>query len=48
MFPWDKVRDTHQIQLIIANIMNPLWTPKHSILGLCDDRTLVIRITMYE
>ncbi len=25
MFLWDKVRDTYQIQLIIANIINPLW-----------------------
>ncbi len=27
MFLWDKVRDTYKIQLIIANIINPLWTP---------------------
>ncbi len=27
MFLWDNVRDTYQIQLIIVNIVNPLWTP---------------------
>ncbi len=29
MFLWDNVRDTYQIQLIIANIINPLWTGHH-------------------
>ncbi len=27
MFLWDKVIDTYQIQFIIVNIINPLWTP---------------------
>ncbi len=27
MFMLDKVRDADQIQLIIANIINPQWTP---------------------
>ncbi len=28
MFLWDNVRDTDQIQLINANIINNLWTPR--------------------
>ncbi len=34
MFLWDNVRVTYQIQLIIVNIINPLWTPWHSVINI--------------
>ncbi len=27
MYLWDNERQTYQIQLIIVNIINPLWIP---------------------